>query len=383
MQDASLNEEFFQENFAECSKRVHPISFLQEYFQKSEPIFNKTLAAQSLIDLIESAVESPMDVDLIEELLDRIKLEKKKNLTLNEFFKVFHEAETVLLLKVEYMRFLLEQNQEIQQKIGHVVDDLKTARETGVKGGNNIARIEVLRLFGFKDQRSFIRIKYLDFQYETKLVLGDGSFKEVPFEFSLKSLDNYVEFQVFRLEKNKTDETLLGKTKLSLFFLNFSKKNEAKLTINPGMELSLSVEFEFPDKRRIISQMEAKIIELETENTRINQEKNAFKDQLGFLLKPFYKMFNPAEFYKFDQIPLETSKTLKIFEFMNPEEKENFAKKYPQEFPQGPKELNQVFEPKSVQEGERRKESWKEKSMNMVDFFFKFYIKSFFSRNFT
>ena len=93
MQDASLNEDFFQENFAECSKRVHPISFLQEYFRKSEPIFNKTLTAQSVIDLIESAVDSPMDVDLIEELLDRIKLEKKKNLTLNEFFKVFHEAE--------------------------------------------------------------------------------------------------------------------------------------------------------------------------------------------------------------------------------------------------------------------------------------------------
>ena len=374
MQDASLNEDFFQENFAECSKRVHPISFLQEYFRKSEPIFNKTLTTQSVIDLIESAVDSPMDVDLIEELLDRIKLEKKKNLTLNEFFKVFHEAETVLLLKMEYMRFLLEQNQEIQQKIEHVVDDLKTAREAGVKGGNNIGKIEILRLFGFKDQRSFIRIKYLDFQYETKLVLGDGSFKEVPFEFSLKSLDNFVEFQVFRLEKNKTDETLLGKTKLSLFFLNFSKKNEAKLTINPGMELLLNVEFEFPDKRRIISQMEAKIIELNTENTRITQEKNAFKEQLGFLLKPFYKQFNPDEFYKFDQIPLETTKTLKIFEFMNLEEKENFAKKYPQEFPQGPKELNQVFEPKIVQEG-GRKESWKEKSMNMVAFFKTFYLK--------
>jgi hypothetical protein len=360
MQDVALNEEFFQENYAECSKRVHPVTFLQEFFQKSESSFNKQMTSEALSDLIQSYVESPMDPDLIEELFDRIRLEKKKNLTLNEFFKVFHEAETVILLKVEYMRFLLDQNKEIQQKIEHFLDLLKGFEANFVaKGSKNVAKIEILKLFGFKASRSFIRVKYLDFQNETKLVSEDGNFKESPFELPLKSLDEYIEFQVIRLDPNNKDETFIGKSKLSFFFLDFTKKNEAKLNISPGMELLLNVEFEFPEKKRIIAQMEAKIRDMDKENTRITQEKHGFKVQLLLLMKPFNKKFDSDDFYRFDQIQLETPKTLRIFEFMNLEEKQAFSKKYPQDFPAGPKELNEEFEPKTI-EMEGRKDGLKE-----------------------
>ena len=328
MQDFSLNSEFFQENFAECGKRVHPINFLQDFFHAEESQFNKTFSPENLQEIIQSILHSQIDPELLEELFDRVRFEKKKPLTLNEFFKVFHEAETVLLLKAEYMRFLLEQNGEILGKVQEIIEDLQLSpllknSESGEKNMRNSRKnstekkrnsiiIEFERLIGDNDDHFIAVLNYGDYKYKTKCEVENGVFNEKPLQIPIKDLEELLEFSVFRV--SDSDEILLGKAKLSLFYVNFSKKNQMKLSINPALELLISLELDFLDKKRILLEIDAKVRNLEKENNRISEEKHAYKSQLGLLIKPFNRKFDADEFYKFDKIQLKTPKSLRIFD---------------------------------------------------------------------
>ena len=323
MQEFSLNEEFFQENFSLCSKKVHPIIFLQDYFQEEATQFNKPFPQETLQNLIQSHLKSPLDDDLLEELLNRVRFEKKKSLTFNEFFKVFQEAETVLLLKVEYMRFLYERNTEIQSKIEGFLNKfmaLSISNTLDKEKKLNILKIEFFQVDQAKDKEipCFIFIKYGDYEHETPLSDVKGIFPaDTPLEMIIRNLEDMIEFQAYKPDNEGKPIVFLGKTRLSLYYLDFFSKNKVKVNImtpNGGFDLIMAIEIEISEKKQIISQFEAKIRDIDKENTRLSQEKHAYKSQLALLLKPFNKTFDPDEFYKFDQILVEVPKSLKIFD---------------------------------------------------------------------
>lgn len=350
LQEISLNEEFFEENLFECSKRVHPISFLQDYFSSEEAYFDKTSTSEELLSIIQGKIESPIDLDLLEELFDRIHYEKKKNLTLNEFFKVFHEAETVLLLKTEYIRFLLEQNVEIHLKIKKLLKNQSFGMDMHEKlpFKENLINITLVRLIGYKESPCFVSIKYENQLFNSNLAKENGSFIDSAFITPLTSLDSLIEFTV-QGKIGQKEVFSIGKTNLSMLYLDFTNKNQVNLVINQGvLELIVLLEFDLYDIKGIKRLLKDKSQELDKENSKLLQEKYNFKTQLGLLFKPFNRGFDPEEYYNFENIPIALPKSLKIFKGMPIEEdKPGLSLKLTQN-PMKIKEVREEFDIKTI-----------------------------------
>lgn len=304
MQQTSLNEEFFNENYLECSKKAHPIVFYQNYFLKEVTNFHKIYQPQELINAIQSCMTVPLDYEMLEELIDRLN-EKQKDLTFIEFFKIFQEAEIVLILKALYMGFLLDRNSELLSRIENCLQDVNFS--IGNKESKNVefnvAFLQFLTFAGYLEAPFLIVIKYGQFLFESQTIRQNTDFRKIICEILLETIDELIEFEVYR-QKGK-ERIFLGRSTLSLFYLDFSKKNTVHLKFSQNYEMVLEIDFKFSDRKMLKFQLDNKIRSLEKENSALKQEEIGFKNYLLQLLRPFDPLFDVDHFYKLKEIPIK------------------------------------------------------------------------------
>lgn len=346
MQEISLNEEFFNENLAESTRKAHPLIYFQEYFGISANNSNQVFERQKFIDFFQSKGQALVEFGLLEELIDRLTLEKNLPLTINEFLKVIQEAEIILILKILYMHFLSEQNKEFQSKIENLLQEVYQKSPTDQFSKKNLVLTEVSGFSGFLETPYVVIIKYGDFLYESLLIQNNEEVKNIKCEIPLDSLNELLEISVLFLKNSA--KKLLGKGTLSFFYLDFLKKNTVGVKINQNLEIILNLDFKFSDRKRLISQLEAKNRLLDKEFTNLKQEAYSFKSHLNMLLRYFDQNFDCEEFYKFNEIPIQTPNSFRVLQSQPIEEKTSLSKNFGQNTAAiDLKELKPEYEPRT------------------------------------
>lgn len=365
MQEISLNEEFFNENLAESTRKAHPLIYFQEYFGTSSNNSSQVFERQPFIDFFQKKGQNLMNFDLLEELIDRLTIEKNLPLTLNEFLKVIQEAEIILILKILYLHFLSEQNKDFQSKIENLLQEVYQKNLNDQLSKKNLVLTEISGFIGFLETPYVVLIKYGDFLYESLIIQNNGEIKNIKCEIPLDSLDDLLEITVLSLKNNSKKP--LGKGALSYFYLDFLKKNTVGVKISPNLEIILNLDFKFSDRKRLISQLEAKTRLLDKEFTSLKQEAYAFKSHLNMLLKYFDTNFDCDEFYKFNEIPIHTPNSFRVLESQPIEEKTSFSKNFTQNTPAVDlKELKPEFEPRTPRLSGEKKVDFPEKQSEIA-----------------